>query len=64
MKRKVVKHGTKVRIISRAEYEARLPVVDLANDANDDWLKKADPKAREEELALHDELASRHGGGV
>jgi hypothetical protein len=34
-----------------------LQVVDLANDEKDDWLKKAFPKAREEDLAIHDQLA-------
>lgn len=28
--------------------------VDLANDENDDWLKKADPKYREFEKDAHD----------
>jgi len=37
-----------------------LPVVNLANDENDDWLKKADPKAREEELRIHEELEKRY----
>ena len=30
-------------------------VVDLANDENDDWLKKADPKYREFEKKAHEE---------
>ena len=37
-----------------------LVVVDLANDENDDWLKKAYPQHREEELRIHEDLAKKN----
>lgn len=45
--------------MSKAKSRARAPVVDLANDENDDWLKKAYPQHRTEDLAIHDKLRQK-----
>lgn len=37
-----------------------LPVIDIANEANDDWIKKANPQAALEELRIHEELIAEY----
>ncbi len=36
-----------------------LPVIDIANDENDDWIKKANPQAAREELEIHERLEAQ-----
>lgn len=37
-----------------------MPVIDLANDENDDWMKKANPDYRTSETAIHEKILREH----
>lgn len=37
-----------------------LPVIDIANDENDDWIKKANPQAAREEIEIHERLEAQY----
>jgi len=39
--------------------KAVMPVADTTGDANDDWIKKADPEVAAEERKIHEELQEK-----
>ena len=49
-----------IRIYIAAKQKKRKPeVIDIGNEENDDWLKKADPTYRESERKLYEESKNR-----
>ncbi|MDX9956714.1 MAG: hypothetical protein RBT75_21630 [Anaerolineae bacterium] len=54
---------TEVKLPAELEENAdfdSLPVIDIANDENDDWIKKANPQAAREEIEIHERLEAQY----